>query len=93
MHGGNAPPLVVAADTEVRVEVHPSFAGFDIDIDGYRYPLEAHDYRLSLHDEKVTLVSLGELGLGTPALRKRGLITDSPRVLARDDRAARERLL
>lgn len=88
MHGGNAPPLVVPASTEVRVEVHPGFAGFDVEIDGQRYPLEALDYRLSVHDEKVTLVSFGELGLGLPALRERRLITDSPRVLARDDRAA-----
>jgi len=87
MHGGSAPPLVVPASTHVRVEVHPSFAGFDIEIDGQRYPFEALDYRLSLHDEKVTLVSFGELGLGIPGLRERRLITDSPRVLARDDRA------
>ena len=86
MHGGNAPPLVVPSGTEVRVEVHPSFAGFDIDIDGHRYPLEALDYRLSLHEEKVTLVSFGELGLGIPGLRQRRLITDSPRVPARDER-------
>jgi len=86
MHGGNAPPLVVPSGTEVRVEVHPSFAGFDIDIDGHRYPLEGLDYRLSLHEEKVTLVSFGELGLGIPGLRERRLIADSPRVLARDER-------
>jgi NAD+ kinase len=89
MHGGNAPPLVVPASTNVRVEVHPSFAGFDIEIDGQRYPMQALDYRLSLHDEKVALISFGELGLGIPGLRERRLITDSPRVLARDDRAAR----
>ena len=91
MHGGSAPPLVVPASTDVRVQVHPSFAGFDLEIDGQRYPLEALEYRLSLQDEKVTLVSLGELGLGIPGLRERRLIADSPRVLARDDRAARER--
>ncbi|HMJ96481.1 MAG TPA: NAD(+)/NADH kinase [Thermoleophilaceae bacterium] len=88
MHGGSAPPLVVPASTDVRLEVHPSFAGFDVEIDGHRYPLEALDYRLSLHDEKVTLVSFGELGLGISGLRARRLIIDSPRVLARDDRAA-----
>jgi NAD+ kinase len=86
MHGGSAPPLVVPATSEVRVVVHPSYAGFDIEIDGHPHPVKALDYRLSLHDEKVTLVSFGELGLGLPGLRKRRLITDSPRVLARDDR-------
>jgi NAD+ kinase len=89
MHGGSAPPLVVPATATVRVEVHPSFAGFEIEIDGHIYPLQAVDYRLSLHEEKVTLVSFGELGLGIRGLRERRLITDSARILARDDRAAR----
>jgi NAD+ kinase len=89
MHGGSAPPLVVPANANVRVEIHPSFAGFDIEIDGHTYPLQVLDYRMSLYEEKVTLVSLDELGLGLEGLRKRRLITDSPRVLVRDDRAAR----
>ena len=84
MHGGNAPPLVVPASTDVRIEARPSFAGFDIEIDGHRYPLEDLDYRLSLHDEKVALVSFGELGLGLTGLRERRLIIDSPRIMARD---------
>jgi NAD+ kinase len=86
MHGGSAPPLVVPATSSVRVEVHPSFAGFDIEIDGHTYPLQELDYRVSLHEEKVTLVSFGDLGVGLSGLRERRLITDSPRVLARDDR-------
>ena len=89
MHGGSAPPLVVPATSNVRVEVHPSFAGFDIEIDGRTYPLQALDYRLSVQEEKVTLVSFGELGLGIHGLRQRRLITDSPRILARDERSAR----
>jgi NAD+ kinase len=89
MHGGSAPPLVVPATANVRVEIHPSFAGFNVEIDGHGYPLESLDYRLSLHEEKLTLVSFGEPGLGLEELRQRRLITDSPRVLARDDRSAR----
>lgn len=88
MHGGSAPPLVVPAPSDVRVVVHPSFAGFEIEIDGHAYPLEGPDYRLSLRDDKVTLIMFGELGLGLTGLRARRLIIDSPRVLARDDRAA-----
>ncbi|HWH94107.1 MAG TPA: hypothetical protein VNT03_09615, partial [Baekduia sp.] len=80
---------VVPATASVRVEIHPSFAGFDIEIDGHTYPLEVLDYRLSLHEEKVTLVSFGEPGLGIQGLRERRLITDSPRILARDERSAR----
>ena len=89
MHGGSAPPLVVPATATVRVEVHPSFAGFDIEIDGHTSPLQALDYRVSLEEEKVTLVAFDEHRLGMEGLRKRRLITDSPRILARDERAAR----
>lgn len=87
MHGGSAPPLVVPATSTMRVEVRPTIAGFEIEIDGHGQALTALDYRISLHPEKVTLVSFGELGLGIAGLRKRRLIGDSPRILARDDRA------
>ncbi len=89
MHGGSAPPLVVPEKSKIQLEVHPGFAGFDVEIDGHRHPLDALDYELSVHDSRVTLVSFGKLELGPASLRARGLITDSPRVLARDRRAQR----
>jgi hypothetical protein len=51
--------------------------------------MSALDYRLSFHPDKVTLVSFHSHGHGVTRLRERRLIGDSPRVLARDDRAAR----
>ena len=90
MHGGSAPPLVVPGTSTVRLRVYPSFAGFEVEVDGHVLPLDVVDYELSLHREKVTLVSLDELGLGIAGLRRRRLIADSPRVLARDDRAGDE---
>ena len=89
MHGGSAPPLVVPATSSVRVAVQQSFAGFDVEIDGHAHPIEAVDYRISLEEGKVTLVSFGDGSAGVTGLRERGLIADSPRVLARDDRARR----
>jgi NAD+ kinase len=89
MHGGHAPPLIVPTSSTVRVEVHPSYAGFEIQIDGHTTPLTAASYGLSLHEQKVTLVSFGKLKLGIAGLRERRLITDSARVLARDDRMSR----
>jgi NAD+ kinase len=74
----------------VKIEVHPSYAGFEVQIDGHAYPLDEVEYELTMHENKVTLVSLDQLGLGIQGLRKRGLITDSPRVLARDARTRHE---
>jgi NAD+ kinase len=87
MHGGNAPPLIVPSTSTLRVTVHPGWGGFDVEVDGHLQELEAREYDLCLHEDKLTLVTFGELGLGLTALRDRGLIADSPRVLARDRRA------
>jgi len=86
MHGGSASPLVVPATSTLRVQVHPGYGGFDIEIDGRRHPPPALEYRLSLHEDKVALMAFGELGLGLSGLRSRGLIADSPRVTARRNR-------
>jgi NAD kinase len=88
MHGGSAPPLVVPATSTVQVTVHPSFAGFDVELDGHIYPMDATEFSVSLEENRVTLVSFGNVGMRISGLRERRLVTDSPRVLARDDRAA-----
>jgi NAD+ kinase len=87
MHGGSAPPLVVPADAVVTIEVSPGFGGFDVEIDGRKREGEERRLRLALHPDKLTLVTFAGSGRGLTGLRKRRLITDSPRVLARDDRA------
>jgi NAD+ kinase len=87
MHGGNAPPLVIPADATLHVELHPGFAGFEIEIDGHAQPADELDYAITLHQEKVTLVGLDGPSLGLTGLRERRLISDSARVLARDERA------
>jgi NAD+ kinase len=86
MHGGNAPPLVVPATATVNLTLHPGFGGFRAEIDGHPQSTTALAYRLSLHDAKVTLVSLNRDAMALTALRERQLILDSPRILARDAR-------
>ena len=87
MHGGSAPPLVVPADATAMVELKPGFAGFDLEIDGHERRLEGLNFEVTLHPEKLALVALKLPGHGLTRLRSRGLVTDSPRVLARDERA------
>jgi NAD+ kinase len=90
MHGGNAPPLVVPASSRLRVQLHPGFAGFEIEIDGHTRESADLDYTISLEQDKATLVSFDGPQRRLTALRARRLIGDSPRVLARDDRALHE---
>jgi NAD+ kinase len=89
MHGGSAPPVVVPVHATLQVEVRPSYGGFELEIDGQRRPATGVHYRFSLHPKKVTIIGFDELRVGLRSLRERGLIADSPRVLARDARKQR----
>jgi NAD+ kinase len=82
---------VVPADASLTVEVHVSYEGFDVEIDGRRRPVEATSFRLTRQENKVKLVTFSTSGATLGTLRRRGLITDSPRVLARDNRGQRSR--
>jgi NAD+ kinase len=87
MHGGCAPPLVVADDREVTLEVQPAHGGFCLDIDGFRVETEAQRFTVSTEHAYATLVALDDSRTGLRGLRERGLISDSPRVIGRDHRA------
>jgi NAD+ kinase len=86
MHGGSAPPLVVPAGATATVELKPGFAGFDVEIDGHDRRLEGLRFDVTLHPDKLTVVTFERAGHGLTRLRRRGLVTDSPRILARDKR-------
>lgn len=88
MHGGCAPPLVVPDDREVTLEVHPGYGGFDLEVDGFIVDTEARRFSVRRQGAYATLVALDGSRTGLSWLRNRGLITDSPRVIARERRNA-----
>jgi NAD+ kinase len=90
MHGGCAPPLVVPDDRHVTLEIHPSHGGFDLEIDGYRVDTEAQRFSVNSRHSYATLVALDDASSGLSWLRERGLISDSPRVAARESGALHE---
>jgi NAD+ kinase len=90
MHGGCAPPLVIPADATLMVDVVPGYSGFDVEIDGRPRTEGELRYRFTLHPDKLSLVTFAGVGRGLEALRRRGIIVDSPRILARDARAVRD---
>jgi NAD+ kinase len=91
MHGGCAPPVVIPAGATLTMDVEPGHAGFDVEIDGRVRELPDRRFRVALHPEKLSLVTFAPADGGLAGLRRRGIITDSPRILARDARAARRR--
>jgi NAD+ kinase len=91
-HGGVCPPLVTSPGTEVLVTLNPGHGGARIEIDGQVRleppPFDPVAFTLSFEPRFAQLVSLGEHETVIAGLRRRRILLDSPRVLARDDREA-----
>ena len=88
MHGGSAPSLVVPATSRLRIEVDAGFSGRRTELDGQPATVTGRLLDLTLEPAHVVLVGFegGESHLA--GLRRRAIITDSPRVLAHDARMA-----
>ena len=93
-HGGFIPPLVTAPDGRLDVEIDPGHGGARLELDGQigdlLEPLAVSAVSVTLAPGHGTLVSLGDDEPMIAGLRRRRIIIDSPRILARDDREAAE---
>jgi NAD+ kinase len=89
MHGGSAPPLVVAGGREIKLDIHPGHSGFYVDVDGFRVATDTRLLWITREHAYASLVDFGDSTTGFPNLRARGLISDSPRLAGRDRLAAR----
>jgi NAD+ kinase len=87
-HGGCCPPLVVGPDSRVTIGVEPGHAGARIEFDGQIRDVQPRTLEVSWRPEHATLVDLGDAEPLLTGLRRRQILMDSPRVMARDDRAA-----
>jgi NAD+ kinase len=93
-HGGVCPPLVTGPESRVTILLDSGNGGSRIELDGQVHatlgPRVRATFALRLEPEFATLVSLGEEESLIAGLRRRRILTDSPRVLARDDREGQE---
>lgn len=91
-HGGCCPPLVAGAESTVEIALEPGNGGARIELDGQiRDRVDPHETRtvsVRLIEDHATLVMLGGEETMLAGLRRRRVLIDSPRILARDDRAA-----
>jgi NAD+ kinase len=86
-HGGVSPSLVAGPDSRVGVSVEPGYGGSRFEVDGQEAAMPTLEVRVSLRPEYASLVTLADHPSLLSALRNRGLVVDSPRVLAREERA------
>jgi NAD+ kinase len=85
-HGGCCRPLVVGSDTRVTLTIEPSYAGARVEFDGQVEDVQPRTLEVAWRHDHVTLVQFGDAETLIAGLRRRRIIIDSPRVLARDDR-------
>jgi NAD+ kinase len=85
-HGGAVPPLVVGPESHITVAVEAGYGGSRFELDGQELPLDATELSLRLRREYATLATLADQEPMLTALRRRGLVLDSPRIVARDKR-------
>jgi NAD+ kinase len=87
-HGGCCPPLVTGPDSEVRLHIEAGYGGARLEFDGQIDDRQPADMRAARVEDYATLVGLADAEPFLAGLRRRRILIDSPRVLARDDRAA-----
>jgi NAD+ kinase len=85
-HGGSCPPLVAGVASEVTLQVEPGHGGVRYELDGRRAATPGHVLTIRHREEFAKLVRLAGEEPRLTGLRRRGLVTDSPRVLVRGTR-------
>jgi NAD+ kinase len=86
-HGGVSPSLVVGPESRIALRVAPGYEGSRFEVDGQEHGAAAVEATLTLRRGYATLIKLADEESFLAGLRRRGLVTDSPRVLVRDLRA------
>ncbi len=91
-HGGSCPPLVVGPDSTLEVTVECGHGGARLEADGRTADdferFEARRMVVRLLSDHATLAVLDDQEPMLAGLRRRRIVMDSPRLLARDDRHA-----
>lgn len=86
-HGGSSPPLVVPAGSQLELQTRPAFGGIRLEIDGKVTDTDFETLAVRLRARAATVVGFAGQEALLTGLRRRGIIIDSPRILAEDMRA------
>lgn len=83
-HGGVSPSLVVGPESRIGLLVQPGYEGSRFEVDGQEHVVDTLEATLTLRPDYATMIKLAGEEPFLAGLRRRGLVTDSPRILARD---------
>ena len=90
-HGGYHPPLVVSSTSTVELEVRGGYGGSRLEMDGQVVENELERLKVEYRPAAATLVGFVDQEPFLTGLRRRNILTDSPRILAeRDPEAGRD---
>ena len=85
-HGGFSPPLVMTAESRLEIEVSAGHVGGRLEVDGQVGGAVPERLTVKLERDAARIVSFDDQESHVTGLRRRGIITDSPRILAEDQR-------
>jgi NAD+ kinase len=85
-HGGSVPPLVVGARSKLQLDIVPGYGGIRFELDGRMMDSGLESLTVTLRSKAATLVEIGDERSIIAALRRKKIVMDSPRILARDVR-------
>ncbi len=85
-HGGSRLPLVIGAGSRLELELSAGLGGARLEIDGQIADTEPSVLTVTFQPAVATLVSFADQEPVLGGLRRRGIIVDSPRIVADDSR-------
>ena len=88
-HGGSRQPLVISATSKLELEVTTRMGGARLEIDGQIVTGDPRALAIGLRSGVATLVAFSDQEPVFESLRRRGIIADSPRIVADSARSAR----
>jgi NAD+ kinase len=86
-HGGSRPPLVLAAGSQLSLDATTGYGGARLEIDGQVADTRVGHLTIGLLPAVTTIVGFDDQEPFIAGLRRRGIIADSPRILAEDARS------
>jgi NAD+ kinase len=85
-HGGFAPPLVIAPQSVLQLDVAAGFGGARLEVDGQIAADRVRSLTVRFREGAATMVGFPDQETLLAGLRRRRIVADSPRVAADDER-------